>query len=192
MITGVRGVLEARGPDWVQVRVGGVLLQVYVPVTTTEELGLPGQQVELHTHLQVRDDTLVLYGFASPEGLHLFQMLTGVSGVGPRLALALLSAMRPEELAVTIAAGEVQNLSRVPGVGKRTAERIVLELSGRLAKEVAELPVAAGTGDGDVVAALMALGYSASEARQAAAAAGSPTDAALEERVRQALQRLGG
>ena len=194
MIAAVKGVLEARGADWVQVGIGGISLRLMVPATTLEDLGEVGQQVRLHTHLRIRDDDAVLYGFSQQEALRLFQMLTSVSGVGPRTALGLLSFMRPETLAVTIAAGDVDSFGRGSGVGKKTATRIVLELRGKLEKEQLEAVSPTTTGrDGEVVSALMALGYTAAEGREAVASLGAATpEEAVEERVRRALRALGG
>lgn len=190
MIVAVRGLLEATGEDWVHVRIGGVSLRVFVPPSAVGELGPVGQEVHLHTHLVVRDDGFTLYGFASPDALRLFQLLLGVGGIGPRLALGLLSALGPYNLAAAIASGDEVALSQVSGVGRKMAGRIVLELGERLQQE--GVPVtAAGTPDGELVAALMALGYSAQEARQALASPELSADAPVEERLRQALQRLG-
>ena len=192
MITAVAGTLEAKGADWVQVRIGGgISLHVSVPASTIEDLGSPGDEVRLHTRLYVRDDQPVLYGFASPEALRLFQLLNGVSGIGPRTSLALLSSLGPQSLITAVASGDVEALSRVPGVGRKSAGRLVLDLKGKL--QIEELTQAPGTDEsGNVVSALMALGYSANEARRAAEGTGSADGVPLEERVRRALQRLAG
>jgi len=195
VITGVTGILEARGPDWVQVKVGGsVSLQVFVPSTTIEDLGDPGDEVHLHTRLYIRDDEVVLYGFSTPEALHLFQMLNSVTGVGPRTALALLSSLGHQSLAIALATGDLATLTRAPGVGKKTAGRLVLELKGKLEKELAEVstPVVVGNNDGDIISALMALGYSAAESRRVVASLGSVGQLSLEEKIRRALQQLAG
>lgn len=168
---------------------GGVSLRVYVPASAVGELGPIGREVHLHTHLVVRDDGFTLYGFPSPDALRLFQLLLGVGGIGPRLGLALLSALGPYNLAAAIASGDEVALSQVSGVGRKMAGRVVLELGERLQRE--GVPVAAGTADGELVAALMALGYSAQEVRQALASPELPPDASIEERLRHALQRLG-
>ena len=191
MIVALQGVLEAKGPDWVQVRVGGVSLQVSVPPSTIGEVGSPGEDVRLHTHLIVKEDGLALYGFSTPEALRLFHLLIGVNGIGPKTALALLSALGPYNLAGAIVSGDEGALGQAPGVGKRLASRIVLELKEKLEKEGVPATTAAGTGDGDVLAALMALGYSGQEARRAIADLGASPGATMEERLRQALQRLG-
>jgi len=189
MITAVRGTLEDTNMDSVQMQVGGVSLQVYVPVSTLGEIGPTGSTIHLHTHLDVKEDSLTLYGFSNTESLRIFQLLLGVSGIGPRLALALISAMGPYNLATAIASGDEVGLSQVSGVGKKTAARIVLELGERLQKEGIE-PSEVGVPDSETVSALMALGYSAQEARSALRTTDLPADASLEERLREALRRI--
>ena len=190
MIVSVHGVLETTGPDWVNIRVGGVTLQVSVPANSVSGLGALGSQVALHTHLRIRDDQPVLYGFTDAAALGLFSMLTGVSGVGPRLALALLSSLDPARLQTAILTGDITALSTAPGVGNRTASRIVLDLKGKV--EAAGFPDSGlpGDTDGQVIAALTALGYSPAEAR---AAAGTPAVAAeteVDDRIRVALRQF--
>ena len=194
MITGVKGILESKGSDWVQVRVGGsVTFQISVPQSTAEELGDPGEEVHLHTRLYVRDDEPFLYGFSSPESLHVFQMLNSVTGIGPRTSLAILSFLGPQSLVNAVATENVEALSRVPGVGRKSAGRLVLELKGKLEKELREVPaLAAGDGQDDVLSALMALGYSAAESRRAVASLSKAGELILEEKIRHALQRMGG
>lgn len=193
MITGVSGILEDRGAGWVQVRVGGgVSFQIFVPQSTVEDLGAIGDEVRLHTRLYVRDDEPVLYGFPSAETLRLFQTLNGVAGIGPRTALALLSSMGYQSLINAVASGDVDALSRAPGVGKKSAGRLVLELKGRLQGDMAPGPTQMGGEDGEVVSALMALGYSAAECRRAVASVGNGNDVSVEEKIRRALQQLAG
>jgi Holliday junction DNA helicase RuvA len=190
MIVGVHGTLETTGPDWVNIRVGGVTLQVSVPANSVSGLGALGSQVALHTLLRVRDEQPVLYGFTAAAALGLFSMLTGVSGVGPRLALALLSSLDPARLQTAILTGDITALSSAPGVGNRTASRIVLDLKGKVeAADFSDFGLPGDT-DGQVIAALTALGYSPSEAR---AAAGTPAVAAeteVDDRIRVALQQF--
>jgi Holliday junction DNA helicase RuvA len=174
----------------VVVGVGGVSLRVSVPTSTVAELGTVGTRVRLHTYLVVREDGLALYGFPSPQALRLFELLQTVGGVGPKNALSLLSTLSPEALAAAIASGDEATLSRAPGVGRKTAARIVLELRTRLEKEWGLVAAPAPAGDDDAVAALMALGYSAQEARSALAALPRGEAATLEERVRLALRHL--
>lgn len=191
MIVSVRGNLEAVGPDWVHLQVGGVTLQVFVPASGIGELGPIGGQVRLHTHLRLRDDQPVLYGFTTAAALNLFLMLTGVSGVGPRLSLALLSSLSPGQLQQAIANGDLAAISVAPGVGRRTAGRIILELKGKVEPGMADAPVFAAGQDAEVVEALMALGYSTAEARRAVNGLASDPHLTLEERIRLALQQLG-
>jgi Holliday junction DNA helicase RuvA len=190
MIVGVHGTLETTGPDWVHVRVGGVTLQVSVPANTVSGLGALGSQVTLHTHLQIRDDEPVLFGFTDAAALGLFSMLTGVSGVGPRTALALLSSLDPARLQTAIVTGDTAALSSAQGVGNRTASRIILDLKGKL--EDAEFAEVGFSGDADsqVIAALTALGYSLAEARAAAAVPAVAAETEVDDRIRVALQQF--
>ena len=190
MIVSLHGLLEAIGPDWVVVTVGGVGLKVSVPASLLPHLGPRGASVHLHTHLVVREDSLDLYGFSSLEAVRLFTLLLTVSGIGPKLALSVLSALSPEEVALAIASGDVSALARAPGVGRKTAGRIVLDLQERLVKEWGPLPVPAAGRDGDVIAALLTLGYTSAEASRAVAALPKDAPVSLEERVRLALQHL--
>jgi holliday junction DNA helicase RuvA len=151
--------------------------------------------VLLYTYLHIREDALQLYGFASTDQRHLFETLLSVSGIGPKVALSMLSAAPPDDLRVAIAGGDTARLSRVPGIGKKTAERLVLELKGKL--DVKGLPVPAATpaqaaANSELADMLVGLGFSASEA--AAAIAALPADAPqdLEDRMRLALRFFGG
>ena len=190
MIVGVHGTLETTGPDWVHVRVGGVTLQVFVPANTVSGLGALGSQVTLHTHLRIRDDEPVLFGFIDAAALGLFSMLTAVSGVGPRTALALLSSLDPARLQTAIVTGDTAALSSAQGVGNRTASRIILDLKGKLEDaEFAEIGFS-GDVDGQVIAALTALGYSPAEARAAAATPAVAAESEVDDRIRVALQQF--
>ncbi|MBM3939576.1 MAG: Holliday junction branch migration protein RuvA [SAR202 cluster bacterium] len=195
LVAAIEGVLVSRGADFALVRIGGgVTLKVSVPASDLASMRADESRVHLHTHLVVREDDLQLYGFATAPGLQLFEALLQVNGVGPRVALAVLSALSPADAAAAIVAGDTRALTRAHGVGKRTAERIVLELKGKL-EESAGIPatvLAATSNDaGDpALQWLLGLGFSAAEARQALAvesAEGLP----VEERVRRALRRLG-
>lgn len=191
MITGIEGLLEQVGADWIVLRLGSISLRVYAPTSTTGALGVVGEKVTLHTHLHVRDDNIALYGFASQEELDLFQMLIGVSGVGPRVALAMLSAMSPAEISEAIINNNVDLLTQMPGVGKKMAGRLVLELKGKLERGwIGPLPSGVGETNADVVAALTALGYSAAESSRAAAAVSSSPGLSLEDKVKLALQQF--
>lgn len=199
IIAGVEGAIEAKHADSVVVRVGGgILLRVFVPAHDLGSMPDSGSPVRLYTHLIVREDDLQLYGFSTEHGRRLFEMLIGVSQVGPKAALAVLSVHSPEDLATAIVAGDAAAISRAPGVGKRTAERIILDLKSKLEEEIGApvltgagvSAVAGGTGD-PALQWLMALGYSVLEARQALAAEDAGADAPTDERVKRALQRMG-
>jgi Holliday junction DNA helicase RuvA len=184
----VRGTLVAKRSGEVLVDVQGVIFRVQTSATTLQELGEPGDLVSLVTHLIVREDELALYGFATEAELELFLSLLAVSGVGPRGALSLLSLAAPDRLTEWIRGERIEELARAPGIGKKTASRIVLELRGRLP---ALTEVQAGEPiDQELVAALQALGYTAQEARQAATYPEVRRAPSLEERIVAALRQL--
>ena len=189
MITSVKGTLESTGHDWVVVSLGGFSLKVSVPSSALEALGSPGDRVSLFTHLQVRQDGISLFGFPTVEARDLFELLHGVSGVGPRQALSLLSVMTPETLVSAVSSGDIEMFERAPGVGKKTASRIVLELKGKLEGEWGL--VTETSQQGEVIEALIALGYTSAEARSGARSAPEDGDLPLEELLRIALQHLG-
>jgi Holliday junction DNA helicase RuvA len=192
VIAGVRGVLVATGPDWVHLLVGGITLRISVPASSVAELGEPGGPVYLHTCLRIRDEQPVLYGFTTPDALEAFLLLLGVSGIGPRHSLGLLSGLGVAGLQRAIESGDVAGLSTAPGVGRRTASRVVLELKGKLetGRETG-VPAQAGINI-EVVEALTALGYSTAEARRAVNDLDGSPDLTVEDRIRRALQRIGG
>ncbi len=191
MIAGLQGKLQTIGNSWAIINVGGISFQVYMPTSTLSTMGAIGEEVELHTHLHLREDNATLYGFATPEELLLFQTLTTVSGVGPKLALAMLSVMSVEKLTMAIVTGSAELLSEVPGIGKKMASRLILELKGKL---VAGVPTPTGLAEEntDVLAALTSLGYSVREATSAIATLPQDQKLSLEERVKLALQYFGG
>lgn len=192
MIAFIQGTLEAKAAGSAIVNVGGIGYQVSVPTSTMAALGDTGQPVRLHTHLQFKEEAIALYGFAAEDELRMFKMLLGVGGIGPRTALNALSVMTPEQLVRAIVAEDLAALSRIPGVGKKTAARMSLELKGSLEKEWAMVPVAAPIpAQADAVAALMALGYAQAEARAALGAVKNAASLPLEEQIRQALQQVG-
>jgi len=192
MIATLEGTLEYRGVDAVIINVGGIGFQVHVPGSTLSQLGAIKDKVSLYTHLHLREDNVSLYGFASEEELALFKNLISVSGIGPKTALALLSALNPEQLAMAITGGNVDIISQVPGIGKKIAGRLVVELKGKLEREWkgALLPLAAE--DADAIAALTNLGYSLREATQAISSLPDSKELSLEEKVKMALQQLAG
>jgi Holliday junction DNA helicase RuvA len=187
MIASLAGTVEALEPGAAVLEVGGVGYLVHVPVPVLSGLSV-GRRARLHTHLAVREDALTLYGFATVDQREAFRALVGVTGVGPRLALAVLSALEPDALRRVVAGGDVGALTDVPGIGKRTAERMVLELKQRLGPP-AEHPVAAGSAVAEVREALIGLGYAPAEFRpilDRIAGAGTP----VEELLRSALREL--
>jgi Holliday junction DNA helicase RuvA len=193
MIASLRGTVESLGSDWAVIDVAGVGFQVYMPTSTLSELGAVGQEVRLYTHLHLREDNVTLYGFASADELALFQTLIGVSGLGPRLALAMLSAMNVEQLSMAIATGSVDLLTVVPGVGKKLAGRLVLELKDKIGAGWIATPAAQiAQENADVLAALTALGYSVAEASRAVVTLPPDQDSTLEEKIKLALQYFGG
>lgn len=179
MIAFVRGALFAAATDSVVIDVGGVGYRCLVPASTRNRLPATGQEVLLHTSHQVREDSVTLYGFLTREEYDLFELLLRVDGIGPKVALAMLSATTPESLRRSIAFEDITALCRVPGIGKKTAQRLVLELKEKVGsigpvQGLSELPAAAaasGGGGSDVTAdaleALMQLGYSRTDAGQA-------------------------
>ncbi len=193
MIASLGGRLESLGSDWAIINVSGVGFRVYMPTSTLSALGRVGEEVKLHTHLYLREDGATLYGFAAPEELGLFQTLIGVSGLGPRLALALLSAMNVEQLNMAIATGSTDLLTVVPGIGKKMASRLILELKEKIGAAFISAPAAQlAQENSDVLAALTALGYSVTEASRAVATLPPGQSLSLEEKLRLALQYFGG
>lgn len=183
-IARLRGTVDDRGPDWLLVDVGGVGFLAFC-ATGTVARARQGEEITLHTHLTVREDGMTLYGFSTAHEQRLFQILTSVSGVGPKVGLALLSIMDADELSYAIASGNAASLARAQGVGQKLASRIVLELRGKL---TADVPAAVpGVESEDVVSALMALGYSQAEAAEAVSRSELPPDASIEDKVRIAL-----
>jgi Holliday junction DNA helicase RuvA len=193
MIVALEGILESRGIDSAVVKVGPLSLLVYIPGSTLSRLGAVGHKVHLHTHLYVREDNISIYGFASADELALFQNLISVSGIGPKAGLAFLSTLSVAQLASAIISGNVDLLTQVPGIGKKIAGRVVLELKGKLEKGWEGVVTPALTQeDADVVAALTTLGYSLKEATQAVANLPSSPELDLEEKVKLALRQLAG
>lgn len=195
MIGLLRGKLLEKNPGEALVLCNGVGYEVQIPLNAYERLPATGAEVALHTHFSVREDAQVLFGFIDGGGKRLFRQLIRVSGVGPRMALALLSGMSPGDLAAAVQAGDVARLSKAPGIGRKTAERIVVELRDRLA-ESATLPgtpdQAPSGGGGEAVAALVSLGYKQQQAARLIAAVERehPELAEPGELIRIALQSL--
>jgi holliday junction DNA helicase RuvA len=187
LIASLSGTVETLEPGAAVLEVGGVGYLVHVPVSVLSGL-VVGRRARLFTHLAVREDALTLYGFATVDQRESFRALVGVTGVGPRLALAVLSALEPDALRRVVAGGDVGALVDVPGIGKRTAERMILELKQRLGPP-AEHPVAAGSAVAEVREALVGLGYAPAEFRPVLDRVAQP-GTSVEEMLRSALREL--
>jgi Holliday junction DNA helicase RuvA len=192
VISSLHGKLESLGSDWAIVNVAGIGFQVYMPTSDLSTLGKTGDEVKIYTHLHLREDNVALYGFTSADELWLFQTLIGVSGLGPRLALAMLSALSTEQITMAIATASTDMLTMIHGIGKKVANRIILELKEKIGAGWVVTPATQLAQENtDVLAALTSLGYSAAEATRAVATLPTTTDLSLEERIRLALQYFG-
>ena len=184
MITSVEGTLAGSGVGWVDVSVGGVTLRASMPESAVEEIGGLGERVHIFTYLNVRDDNITLFGFPTEEARSAFEALITVSGVGPRIALAILSALSTEALAAAIDGSDPSAFKAASGVGTKTANRILLELKGKLDWE----PVAQS--GGDLVSALTALGYTVAEIRAATSPLPRDPSMTLEDQVRYSIEQM--
>lgn len=192
MISSLRGLIASKTPPQLTIEVGGVGYELEAPMSTFFHLPAVGEEVRLLTHLVVREDAHVLYGFATEEERRLFRNLLKVSGVGPKIALALLSGISVEGFAQCVQSQDVAALTRVPGIGRKTAERLLIEMRDRL-----KAPESAGDGlavassgtsaESEAFDALVALGYRPSEATRLLKAVGPGTHS-TEELIRRALQ----
>ncbi len=192
MIASLHGKLESLSSDQAIINIGGLGFQVYMPTTTLSTLGAPGDEVKLYTHLHLREDNVALYGFASADELWLFQTLLSVSGLGPRLALSMLSALSTEQITMAIATASADMLTMIPGIGKKVANRIILELKDKIGAAWIATPATQIVQENtEVLTALTSLGYSAAEATKAVATLPATTDLSLEEKIKMALQYFG-
>ncbi|OWQ85317.1 Holliday junction branch migration protein RuvA [Roseateles aquatilis] len=188
MIGRLTGVIAEKSPPQVLIDVQGVGYEVDVPMSTFFNLPGLGERATLLTHLSIREDAHVLFGFLTTEERSTFRLLIKISGVGPKMALSLLSGMSVGDLAQAISRQETGRLVKVPGIGKKTAERLLLELKGKLGPDLA-LPVAvANDAQADILQALIALGYSEKEA--GAALKKLPTDVGVSEGIKLAMKQL--
>lgn len=191
MISRLKGILVEKNPPQAVIDVNGVGYEVDVSMQTFYRLPATGEAVQLYTQLVVREDAHLLFGFATADERATFRQLVKVSGIGAKTALGILSAMSADELAQAVAKEDVKRLSSAPGIGKKTAERMVLELRGKLVSAVSDGPAAlsaAADGTDDIVSTLLALGYSEREAK--AAVKGLPKGKDVGEGVRLALKNL--
>ena len=196
MIASIHGTLEACRADQAIIRVGGFSVRVFAPATTLNRLNESGMEVSLYTHFHVREDGLALYGFSTEEDRDAFEQLISISGVGPKVALALLSVMDARTLFKAIADEDQQKLALAPGVGKRLAARLVLELKGKLPSLAALGGGASGYTSGkmqsEVLEALIGLGYSTAEAQAALGKIPQDQNMTLEQQITYALRSFAG
>lgn len=197
MLYNLKGTLTVSDVNFIVVECGGVGFKCFTTLNTVKEIGRIGDKVNVYTHLAVREDSMDLYGFASLSELEAFKLLITVSGIGPKAAVSILSELSPDKLALCIASGDSKAITRAQGVGKKTAERIVLELkdkmvsisSGDASQAVASASsVMEGSGSAEAVEALVALGYSQSDA--AVVVGSMDKSLSVDEMIRQGLKRL--
>jgi Holliday junction DNA helicase RuvA len=188
MIGRLRGVVAGKHADRVVLDVNGVGYEIAVTPPTVVEIPALGEEAVLHTHLHVREDALALFGFPTEDQRDLFRLLLGVSGVGPRVALAILGTLTPEALRIAVVTEDAEALTQVPGIGKRSAQKLMLELRPKLDLPDAELPTI-GSAAAEARAALEGLGYQPAEIRDVMR--DLDTTMPIEELLRLALQELG-
>jgi len=187
MIARLSGTVWSVGDGHIVIRAGGIGLHVHVPSGVLAQLDGVGRPIELFTHLHVRDNELALYGFRTEEELTLFKLLLSISGIGPKVALALLGTVSPDTLRQAVAQEEPRLLSRVPGIGPKTAKAIIFHLKDKLIPTVAGTAPLMSDADAEVIAALTGLGFSLVEAQAALQSLPRDESMPVEERVRQAL-----
>lgn len=201
MLSYIKGTLIQCGEDSLVVEAGNLGYHLYVTALTASRLPGRGSEVKLYTHLYIKEDNISLYGFADQDELQVFRLLLGVNGIGPRGAVAILSLLSPDTLRFAVAAADVKSISKAPGIGKKTAERIILELRDKLKLEDAlegaeESGVhvvegnAAVSAKNEAVLALTALGYSGAEAMEALRRAAVTEDMDAEGMLKAALKQL--
>ncbi|MEI6717706.1 MAG: Holliday junction branch migration protein RuvA [Betaproteobacteria bacterium] len=188
MIGKLTGILLEKNPPQILVDCNGVGYEVDVPMTTFYNLPATGERVSLLTHFAVREDAQILYGFQTAAERSTFRLLIKISGVGPRTALGVLSGMGVDELARAVSEQEPARLTKVPGIGKKTAERLLLELKGKLGADLGPSTAGASSHQNDILQALLALGYNDKEAASVFKAL--PADVGVSEGIKLALKSL--
>jgi holliday junction DNA helicase RuvA len=191
MIAGLEGLIASQGADHIVLNVSGVYYKVFMPGSAISQLGRVGEKARVYTHLYVREDQLALYGAPEERQLKMFETLLGVSGIGPKVALSILSTMPVDALENAIGSGNVDLLTRIPGIGRKTASRLVLELKGKIDIVAAAGITASPTAASEVVEALTGLGYSPAEIQAALSGLPKDTELTTEDMVMFALKRLG-
>lgn len=190
MISRLKGILETKAEKYVIIDIGGVGFKVFVSAATLENLPAAGQSAALHTHLNVREEALDLYGFLTQEELKFFELLLTISGVGPKVALGVLSIASVKTLVSAVAKGEVEFLTKVSGIGTKIAQKIILELKDKIVKLGFEAGEAATLEDYEVIDALIGLGYTPNQARRAVRDLPKNIKG-VEKRIKEALKTLG-
>ena len=202
VISYIRGMLTEKAGDMIVVEAGQVGFGIRVPMTVLESLPPLGEEVRIYTHMQVKEDDISLYGFLNRQDLEMFRQLIGVNGIGPKGALAILSALRPDDLRLAILTGDAGAISRAPGIGAKTAQRIILDLKDKVSAEemIASMEAEKGTGavaaplageaSREAVEALVALGYSNLEASKAVKSVQATEDMDAEAVLKASLKYL--
>jgi Holliday junction DNA helicase RuvA len=191
VIATLQGIVTARGENFIVVETGGIGFKVHVTTPLLARWGKPGREVQLFTHFHLRENEMSLYGFEMEDELNFFELLLGVSGIGPKVALGILSTASVDSLRLAIAKGDIEYLTQMPGLGKKTAQRIILDVKGKLeVEELIPVPPLSPL-DAEIIAVLTALGYSLSEAREAVASL-PEEEMPLEERLMLAVRYFGG
>ena len=194
MFAYIKGTLEIKGNDYVVIDVNGVGYRIFAPLTTIEKLGEIGSVVKVHTHYHVREDNISLYGFYSLEELRMFELLIGVSGVGAKSANTILANVSPSKFALAVITNDVKELTKLPGIGAKSAQRIILELKDKLKTEESitnsdfeiNIVVKNDSNASEAVAALQVLGYPVKEATKAVSSIDT-TNMSVEDIIKKAL-----
>ena len=202
MISYIRGILAEKEEDQIVVEASSIGYEIHVPLSFLEELPPVGEEVRIYTYLQVKEDALNLFGFRSRQDLKMFKQLLGVNGIGPKGALGLLSAMRPDDLRLAVISGDAKAISKAPGIGLKTAQRLILDLKDKIRPEdvlaggleeslaVPEEISGVGQAGKEAVEALTALGYSAAEAAGAVKKVKITEEMTAEDVLKGALRHL--
>lgn len=189
MIAAIQGQVEWRNPESVVIKVSGLSFVVLIPSSIPDSVLQPGVNIKLYTYLHFRENVIALYGFLDRQDEELFRILLTVSGIGPKSAISIVSALKPEELIQAVSTGNSEILIRVPGIGKKTASRLMLELKDKLAGVGLQIP-GISEDRADLVAALTNLGFSPSEAMAAVSSLGEAKGLTLEEKIKLALKNI--
>ncbi|MDO4788684.1 MAG: Holliday junction branch migration protein RuvA [Johnsonella sp.] len=199
MISYIRGVLRELGKESIIVEAGSFGVEVFVPASLLEKLPSPGEEILLHTYFKVSEDAMQLYGFGSRQDLLMFKQIISVSGIGPKSGLGILSAISPDELRLAIIAEDVKTLSKAPGIGAKTAKRLILDLKDKIGIEESaaamtqsafRLKRGESSADAEAMEALVSLGYSASDAARAVGAVEKSEDMDAKSILKLALKQI--